>query len=294
MKTLTVFTPTYNRAFCLDQLYNSLCRQTSDDFTWLVIDDGSTDNTEDLVKGWIADGKIEIRYHKKPNGGLHTGHNAAYRLIDTQLNTCIDSDDFMPDDAVAVIVETWKSRGSDKVAGIIGLDAYKDGKIVGSRIPDGVSQSTLNDLYQKHGVTGDKKLVLRTDVAKSYPAYPEYPGEKLVPLGTLYKMIDQDWECLCINQVLVIVEYLEDGSSRNILKQYRKSPNGFFYSRLVELRHPGGFKYSFTRAMHLVSSALFARRNPFAKNPRKFTTLLAIPAGLALHGYILLKTRNGR
>lgn len=124
MKTLTVFTPTYNRAFCLDQLYNSLCRQTSDDFTWLVIDDGSTDNTEDLVKGWIADGKIEIRYHKKPNGGMHTGHNAAYRLIDTQLNTCIDSDDFMPDDAVAVIVETWKSRGSDKVAGIIGLDAY--------------------------------------------------------------------------------------------------------------------------------------------------------------------------
>ncbi|HRN98283.1 MAG TPA: glycosyltransferase family A protein [Flavobacterium sp.] len=291
MKTLTVFTPTYNRAFCLGQLYESLCRQTSRDFLWLIIDDGSTDNTSELVARWQREGQVEIRYHQKPNGGMHTGHNAAYKLIDTPLNTCIDSDDFMPDDAVDAIVTAWDPANPRRLAGIIGLDAYKDGKLVGTKIPENITRAKLNDLYFKHGVTGDKKVVLVTDVVKKYPPYPEYPNEKLVPLGTLYKLIDKDWDFLCLNKVLCVVEYLPDGSSRNIFKQYRKSPNGFFYSRLVELAHAPNTKYAFTRAMHLVSSAVFAGRNPFKGNPRKLLTLLALPAGLVLHAYIWIKSK---
>ncbi len=291
IKTLTVFTPTYNRAFCLGQVYDSLCRQTDHDFCWLIVDDGSTDNTKALAEGWIAENKIEIKYVYKQNGGMHTAHNTAYDNISTELNVCIDSDDLMPDNAIAQILSLWKSQRSDKYAGIIGLDAFKDGKIIGSKIPSHLKEATLSELYQKHGVTGDKKLVLRTDVVKRYPKYPEFEGERLVPLSTLYKMIDQDFSYLCTNQVFCIVEYLPEGSSNNIMKQYRVSPRGFYYARIVEMRYSPNFTYTFTRAMHLVSSALFAKRlNIFEGNPHKIVTMLAAPFGLLLHLYISFKT----
>lgn len=292
MKTLTVFTPSYNRAYILHVLYESLCRQTSQDFVWLIIDDGSTDHTAQQVAAWQAEARIEIQYHYKENHGMHSGHNAAYERIETELNTCIDSDDFMPDDAVHNIIASWRAHGNEKLAGIIGLDAYHDGKIVGSRIPEHLQTATLNGLYRDHGVTGDKKVVLRTNVVRQYPPYPLYPNEKLVPLGTLYKMIDQDWTYLCRNQVYCVVEYLEDGSSRNILKQYRKSPNGFFHARLVELHYAKSVREIATRAVHLTSSAIFARRNPFVGNPQKLITFFVLPLGLLLNGYLRYKTRN--
>ena len=293
MKTLTVFTPTFNRAFCLGQLYDSLVRQTSNDFLWLIVDDGSSDNTKTLVDSWMSENKIEIKYLFQQNQGMHSGHNTAYAHIKTELNTCIDSDDFMPDDAIEKILQLWKQKGSDQFAGIIGLDAFKDGTIVGTAIPSQITQSTLGNLYNQHGVSGDKKMVLRTEVVKQFPSYPIYEEERLVPLGTLYKMIDSQYECLCTNDVLCIVEYLPDGSSGSILKQYRKSPKGFRYARLIEMQYSQGFKHQFTRAMHLVSATLFSGSlNFFKDNPYKGITLLAIPFGLLLHAYLLIKTRK--
>lgn len=97
MKTLTIFTPAYNRAHTLGRTYASLLRQTCDDFEWLIVDDGSKDSTQSLVEGWIQEGKISIRYIYQENQGMHGAHNTAYRNIYTELNTCIDSDDYMPD-----------------------------------------------------------------------------------------------------------------------------------------------------------------------------------------------------
>lgn len=292
MKSITVFTPTFNRAYCLGQLYQSLVRQTIQDFTWLVIDDGSTDDTRGLVQSWIAENKIDIRYIFQQNQGMHGAHNTAYAHMETLLNTCIDSDDFMPDDAIEKILRLWNEKSSGNYAGIIGLDAYKDGRVVGSKMPDSVHASTLNDLYNKHGVSGDKKLVLRTEIVKQFPPYPIFEGERFVPLGTLYLMIDQQYTYLCSNDVYCIVEYLEDGSSRNIFKQYKRHPQGFGYSRLVEMRHSPGFSHTFKKAMHLISSALFAGKfNVFKDNPKPFVTLLALPFGLLLHAYIIFKSR---
>ena len=136
MKTLTVFTPTYNRAYCLHQCYNSLVKQTNNNFIWLIIDDGSSDNTKNLVESWIAENKIDIHYHYQDNQGMHGAHNTAYKIIKTELSVCIDSDDFMPDDAVDQIIEFWSQSNKDKnIAGFIGLDYFKDGKIIGDEIP---------------------------------------------------------------------------------------------------------------------------------------------------------------
>ena len=108
MKTLTVFTPTFNRAYTLHKCYESLKRQSSKDFVWLIVDDGSSDNTKEIVDKWISENEIEIRYHYQKNKGMHGAHNTAYELIDTEINTCIDSDDYMTDDAVEKIVNFGK------------------------------------------------------------------------------------------------------------------------------------------------------------------------------------------
>ena len=145
---------------------------------------------------------------------MHGAHNTAYRNITTELNTCIDSDDYMPNDAVKIIISFWKEKGSDKYAGIIGLDADIEGKLIGTPFPQNMVSTTLNDFYARGG-RGDKKLVYRTDVIKKYPEYPIFEGEKYVSLGYKYQLIDQDYELLTLNDVLVNVEYQPDGSSMN-------------------------------------------------------------------------------
>ncbi len=293
MKQITVFTPTYNRAFCLGNLYKSLVEQTVHDFHWLVVDDGSNDGTEKLVQSWIDKNQISISYIFKQNGGMHTGHNLAYANIFTELNVCIDSDDKMPLDAIENILEIWASISNPEVAGIIGADAFNDGRIVGSKIPEDVHYSTLTDIYQEHKVKGDKKLVLRTEVVKEFPAYPVFENERLVPLGTLYKMIEQKYKFRCTNKVLCIVEYLEDGSSHNIIKQYRQSPKGFGHSRIVKMKYSKTFKEKFLSAAHLVSSAIFAKDiSLLLRTPNLPVTMLAAPAGVALNLYIRYKTRK--
>ncbi|MEN1957892.1 glycosyltransferase family 2 protein, partial [Luteimonas changyuni] len=163
MKTITVFTPTYNRAHLLSRLYESLLRQTCQDFIWLVVDDGSNDGTRELVAGWQAEGRIEIQYEYKANGGMHTAHNLAYDLIETELNTCIDSDDWMPDDAVQMILSRWGTVSDDPaVAGIVGLDETPDGDIIGTNLPADGTRCTLSGLYAHMHVRGDKKLVYRS------------------------------------------------------------------------------------------------------------------------------------
>ena len=110
MAFLTVFTPAYNRAHTLPRTYESLLRQDCKDFVWLVIDDGSTDNTAELLSQWQKkDNGFEIKYIYKENGGMHTAHNTAYENIDTELNVCIDSDDMLADGAISSILKLWEN-----------------------------------------------------------------------------------------------------------------------------------------------------------------------------------------
>ncbi|MBD8071105.1 glycosyltransferase family 2 protein [Bacillus sp. PS06] len=290
MTLLTVFTPTYNRAYILHQCYESLKRQTNKDFVWLVIDDGSSDNTEEMVRSWISENVISIQYYRQENQGMHGAHNTAYTLINTELNVCIDSDDYMPDDAVEKIASFWKEYGSENVGGIIGLDCYSDGRIIGTELPMNIVTSTLFNLYHKHGVKGDKKLVYRTELTKKFP-YPVYPNEKLVPLSYKYYMIDQEYEMLLMNDPLCIVEYLPDGSSMNILKHYKNSPNGFRFYRMEMMKLSNTpLQFKFKQAIHYVSCSLFAEsKDILNQTPHKLLTLVAIPFGILLNRYILGK-----
>lgn len=279
MKTLTIFTPAYNRAHTITRTYESLLRQTCKDFEWLVVDDGSSDNTQELVEGWVTEAKIPIRYIQQENQGMHGAHNTAYRNITTELNTCIDSDDWMPDNAVEKIISFWEQYGSDKYAGIIGLDQTEDGAIIGTPFPVGMNETTLQDFYAKGG-KGDKKMVYRTDVINRYPEYPLFEGERYVGLAYKYMLVDRDFKLLTLNEPLVTVEYQLDGSSYNMYKQYWRNPRGFSFFRKTEMVCAPTLKRRFVSCIHYVASSIIAKNSSFLKeSPKKIMTLFALPFG---------------
>lgn len=291
---ITVFTPAYNRAYTIHKTYESLKRQTNKNFKWLIVDDGSTDNTKELIGKWLQEkNDFEIIYIYQENQGMHGAHNTAYENIDTELNVCIDSDDYLTDDAVEIIVNEWERVRNDKLAGIGALDIFESGEVIGVKFPEGLNQSKYFDIYNKHGVYGDKKFIYRTDLIKNFP-YPEYEGEKYVGLDYKYKKLDEKYELALINKGVCIVEYMEDGSSKNMLKQYRRNPNGWCFFRLENLKIPEtSLKYKFKECIHYVSSSIMCKNKEFIlKSPYKGLTLAAIPFGLALYIYVMLKTKD--
>ena len=292
MKTLTIFTQSYNRAHTLPRTYESLLRQTSKDFEWLVVDDGSTDNTRELVDGWINEAHIPIRYIHKENGGLYTGYNTAYANIDTELCVCVDSDDFMPDDAVEIIVGHWRKYGSEKYAGITGLDFFLNGEPIGGYFPENLKEGHLIDLtlYKIH--RGDTKQVMRTELMKKVSPQVGFAGEKNFNPSYMLLQVDDDYPSLFINKNLCFVEYQEgDSMSASIFKQYLNSPRSFAKMRLLSMslkRHT--FPNLIRTCIHYNSSCIIAGDSEWLSNsPRKFLTVATRPLGWLLTKYIRYK-----
>lgn len=277
---LTIFTPAYNRAHTLPRTYESLREQSCKDFIWLVVDDGSQDNTAELVRQWQArDNGFEIRYVYKANGGMHTAHNTAYENIDTELNVCIDSDDKLAPGAVEKIISKWDQVKDCGYAGIIGLDADFDGNVIGKGFPEGLTETTVIGYYAAGG-SGDKKLVYRTDIINQYPAYPVFEGEKYVALSYKYRLIDQTYKMAVLDEVLCNVEYQPDGSSGTMWKQYLKNPKGFAFWRKVCMQYPTSKKRMVVDCVHYVSSSLIGKSKGFITNsPKKLLTICMVPCG---------------
>lgn len=294
-KTLTIFTPAYNRAHTISRTYESLCRQTCKDFEWLVIDDGSSDNTRELVKGWIVENKFSIRYIYQENQGMHGAHNTAYKNIHTELNTCIDSDDWMPDDAVEKIVSFWKKYGSEDVAGFMGLDATEDGRIIGGYFSEGLKKTTLREYYEELKGTGDKKLVYRTSVICSVPEYPLFKGEKYVGLLYKYNLVDEQYPLLVSNDVYVIVDYQDDGSSRGMWRQYWNNPKGFAFLRKFDMQQTHSWKRRIMDNIHFVSHSVRSRNWRFVlESPQTILTILSILPGFILFLYTRHKVKTSQ
>lgn len=301
--TLSVFTPAYNRAHTLQRTYDSLCRQTSKDFCWVLVDDGSTDDTQTLVKsffqddnflltdnmfsGLSKDGSFHILYVYKENGGMHTAHNVAYEHIDTELAVCIDSDDWMTENGVELIIERWRKFGDEQYAGMIGLDVFEDGYIVGTCFPKGLTHCKTYDLARKYGVVCDKKYVYRPEVIKKYLPYPVFPGERYGTVNFLYQKIDHDYDMLCSNDIYCVVDYQEDGLTFNIFHQHRQSPNTRAAECEVYMAVLPDIKSRFKKAIQYVSSAIFAKDFSLIwKTKNKLLVWLAIPFGIAYNIYL--------
>lgn len=291
MTSLTVFTPTYNRAHLLGRLYQSLLAQSCQDFLWLVVDDGSSDTTRELITEWQAEGKIQIQYAYKPNGGMHTAHSLAYDLIRSELNVCIDSDDWMPPDAVERILSVWSPyREENAVVGLIGLDVDPGGKLIGSRLPPDGTRLAFDEVYQIYGCTGDKKLVYRNEVTARSPRFPVFEGEKLVPLSWLYSQIDEQGQLVTMNEPLIVVEYQADGSSASVLKQYFQSPRGFRALREINIRYGRTLSHRLKNIIHYgFSSIVIGDWGFVARSPAPLLSLILLPASVVLYAWLRLR-----
>lgn len=216
MKTLTVFTPTYNRGYILSQLYESLKRQTLKDFCWLIVDDGSTDNTRDLVKAWMKEPDLDIQYYWQQNSGKMHAHNYAVTICKTELFLCCDSDDYLTYDAVEKIVKTWRGYKGNKdiISGIVSPKAiFSHGKKINTRLPDDCSKPmTLNEFSREEGDVKETALVFSTSVIINFPFLVQ-EGEKFIPEGISYREIDKYYRMIVLKDEIMICEYLPDGYS---------------------------------------------------------------------------------
>ena len=220
-KRITIFTPTYNRCHTLPQLYDSLCSQSNKNFCWLVVDDGSTDCTEELLSTWINERKIEIVYIKQENSGKSMAFNKGISLCNTELFTCVDSDDYLTDDAVDLILMTWL----DCVDNCVGILCLREVSSVPDKMKN-IGYTTLRDAYCKYGLKGDTMLVHKTDIIKKY-RFPNFTGEKFVPEDYLYDKIDQDGKLMFFNKVLYRGKYLNDGYTCDMAKLIKNNPKGY-------------------------------------------------------------------
>lgn len=296
MKTLTIFTPSYNRAYCLHKCYESLCRQSNKDFDWLIVDDGSTDNTKELVDQWCTkDNGFSIRYIYKNNGGLHTAYNTAIENIETELSMCIDSDDYVPDDGVEKILKFWHKYGSDEYAGIVGLDYDTNGNLIGDPLPNQKTVNLIDLLTGKYKLNnGDRKNVVRTSLYKSVAPMKSFDNEKNFNPHYMHLLISKDYDFLVLNENLCFVDYQIDGMTNSMFKQYYNSPKSFAEIRKLYLSFPDtSFKFRFKHMIHFVSSSILSKNRKIYKeveNPIMLTA--AIPFGLALSMLVRLKNRT--
>lgn len=293
MAFLTVFTPAYNRAHTLPRTYESLREQECKDFIWLIVDDGSKDETAELVHDWQKkENEFEIQYIYKENGGMHTAHNVAYENIHTELNVCIDSDDRMAPGAVKKIRDTWEKVCDKGYAGMIALDVDFSGNIIGEGFPKNMVDTTLGGYYACGG-QGDKKLIYRTDVITSVPPYPVFPGEKYVGLVYKYTLVDQMYKLFVLDEVVCEVEYQADGSTGTMWKQYLKNPKGFAFLRKISMQYPTSKKRLVRDCIHYCSSSQIGRNKHYLQeSPRKLLTVLCIPLGWMLTAVIRKKAKE--
>lgn len=258
---LTIFTPTYNRAYTIGALYESLCVQTNQDFEWLVVDDGSTDDTEKLFKNWVETAPFPVRYYKQANGGKHRAINKGLSEAKGELFFVVDSDDKLPKDSVSTILLYYAGiKNNASFSGVTGLCCYFSGKKVGGEENWKMIDTDPVSIRIVYGVKGDLADVLKTDIARRYP-FPEFENEKFCPEALVYNRLSKDYQQRYFYENIYSCEYLPDGLTAKIVQIRRNSPMASMtyyseYSRLnVPLRYKlkGNINYwRFSRTKHLI------------------------------------------
>lgn len=221
---VTVFTPTYNRAYVLPNLFASLCQQTCKDFEWLIIDDGSSDNTEEIVQGWLHETSFSIRYFKQKNGGKHRAINRGAQEAHGEFFFIVDSDDTLSNVAIERVVYHCESIKNQKsFAGVCGLRAYKDGTRIGGECDFDILDCSPLEFRVKYGISGDMAEVVNTDILKEYP-FPDIPGEMFCTEALLWDRLSAKYKFRYFYEKIYICEYLNDGLTASMTRIRKNSP----------------------------------------------------------------------
>ena len=280
MPYITVFTPTYNRGYILDVLYKSLCSQSFKDFEWLIVDDGSTDDTALIVEKWKTEKLININYVFKKNGGKHTAHNLATELACGELLVICDSDDYFTPTALQEIFSKWvEYRENTSIAGLIGYRGETEEKLLrGKKFPYTEGAHHLNEIFEGAGNLFDTTQIYRTTTIRKFK-FPEYEGERFMPEYFCWKSIDlAGYKVGILPKILEVCEYREDGLTKNpkgIASVY-KNPRGYAdYSLVMSKDKHGVEKYKW------IGKYMFLRSLAKEKIGFSIKSILAVPFSIA-------------
>lgn len=228
MCLITVFTPTYNRFKTLKKCYESLIKQTSKNFIWQVVDDGSTDNTEKLINDFIKEKKINIEYYKKNNGGKFTAINYSLNITKTELWFCLDSDDYLFDNAVELIERYYqKIKNKELVCGLLTYRSTDKGQPMQKKpIPMVGKYETQFNIRYILNYPPEYVQIYKTDIIKRYP-FPCFENEKYMPLSYQQDQIDQKYKFLIIDENIMVCYYRNDGITKNSKRLIYNNPLGY-------------------------------------------------------------------
>jgi len=230
--TFTVFIPTYNRAHTLQRALDSISAQSFRDFEVVIVDDGSTDGTRDLVEKWKEKCGLPVTYVWQPNQGKHAAHNQGAELARGSFFITLDSDDMLAPGALEIFKSYWDGipePARQHYAGIEGLCAHlDDGRIDGDLFPEDIFDSNFLEIRKRYGIRGDKKNAIRTELVKENP-YPRFEGERHFRPGLLWERLAHDYKFRYINKVVQIIEIQPDGISSDRLTLRTRNPRGFHY-----------------------------------------------------------------
>ena len=225
--TLTIFTPTYNRAYIIEKLYRSLLRQSCMDFEWLVVDDGSTDNTAELFACWQKEhNPFPVRYYRQENGGKCRAINRGLEQAAGALFFTVDSDDYLTDDAVEKILAWERSLPvGQKYCGFAGnlgtSPTQTPNRIFDTPFLDG----TALDRYGQ--ADGERAMVFYTDIHRAYP-YPVFPGETFMTEAVAWNRMAADgYRMRFYNDIIWVYEYKEDGLTKAGSRLFLDNPGGY-------------------------------------------------------------------
>lgn len=275
---ITVFTPTYNRIKTLQKLYKSLCQQTNKCFCWLIVDDGSTDDTAKYVKNWINENKVEIRYIYQENMGKAMAHNRGVEETTTELFTCVDSDDYLTDDAVETILKT--DINENKYIGIVLKRTGLFKEI--TKWNRSLQSATLFDAYHYYDLIGDTMLVYKTEIIRKY-SFPYFKNNKFFPEAYLYDKLDQEGQLKFVDKKIYICEYLQDGYTLNMRKIIACNPKGyeaFIIQRLNLIQYKRSKDLIFDTIRYVSISFVLGKSSKeiiYTSNNKLITLLCLIP-----------------
>ena len=233
---ITVMTPTYNREKLLKRLYNSLLEQNNRNFEWLIVDDGSTDNTKTVVNQWINESEINIRYIYQENSGKAKAFNNGVINAKGNLFFCVDSDDYLSSDAIDIILSYEKEISDLSIGGILALKQDLKGNSLGDSLPENIKYADTFELSEKFKCSGEWSLIYKTDILKRN-LFPEIENEKFITECVMYDKIAQTYKMLLVGKVITICEYQEDGYTGNIVKNMLANPTGYkiYYMQRIDM-----------------------------------------------------------
>lgn len=229
---ITVFTPTYNRADKLNRVYESLIKQKNYSFEWLIVDDGSSDDTEGVIKSF-SNSPFPIRYYKKGNGGKHTAYNIALELAEGSYFLCVDSDDWLSDEAIQILNKELEICSTPL---ILAYKTDEKGNMLSDYFPHQISHIGLLDLSNRYNCSGEFSIILKTEFARKYP-FPIFEGERFLTEAVIYDRMAQDEEASLIPHVITICEYQSDGLTSNLNRIMKSNPAGYclYFMQRIDL-----------------------------------------------------------